>query len=78
MEKVTALRRDSDSDRSPSDNEKVVGVEPGAFETATASHLPPDPDEGLTDAEKARIVSCPTLYKFDDLGSCRTDSCYGS
>lgn len=58
MEKPTALHRDSDSDRTPSDNEKVVGVEPGAFETATALHLPPDPDEGLTDAEKAKIVSC--------------------
>ncbi len=78
MEKVTALRRDSDSDRSPSDNEKVVGVEPGAFETATASHLPPDPDEGLTDAEKAKIVSRSSPSKFNSSGFCRTEHYYGS
>lgn len=78
MEKPTALQRDSDSDRSPSDNEKVVGVEPGAFESATASHLPPDPDEGLTDAEKAKIVSRSPYTKFGDSGFGRTEHCYGS
>lgn len=56
MEKATDFQRDSDSGHSPSDAEKKVGVQPGAFETATVSHLPPDPDEGLTDAEKADIV----------------------
>ena len=46
----------SDSDSIPSDDEKKVGVEPGAFETAATHELPSDPDEGLSDAEKANIV----------------------
>lgn len=51
MEKPTAQRDSS------SDDEKKVGVEPGAFENATVAHLPPDPDAGLSEAEKAKIVS---------------------
>ena len=63
MEKPGDLKRDSDS-RSPSDDEKDVAVKPGAFETATVPHLPPDPDEGLSDEEKARIVSRSSSLSF--------------
>ena len=66
MEKTIAGPRDSDSGHSPSDDEKQVGVEPGAFETATVSQLPPDPDHGLSDAEKAEIVSRPRYCKTTD------------
>ena len=48
---------DSDSGHTPSDDEKKVGVEPGAFESLATHQLPPDPDEGLSDHEKANIVS---------------------
>ncbi|KAI9674400.1 MAG: hypothetical protein M1817_001738 [Caeruleum heppii] len=46
---------DSDSGRSPSDDEKITGVEKGEVETAHHSHLPPDPDAGLSAEERARI-----------------------
>ena len=48
--------KDSDSGHSPSDDGKKVGVEEGAFESLAAKQLPPDPDAGLSDEEKARIV----------------------
>ena len=46
---------DSDSGHTPSDDEKKMDV----IEEAAYKHgdLPPDPDAGLSEAEKARIVS---------------------
>ena len=52
-----SMKTDSDSDHSPADDEKNVGVEAGAFESLATRQLPPDPDQGLSDAEKAAIVS---------------------
>jgi len=42
---------DADSGRTPSDDEKTVGVD------GTYGELPPDPDAHLSDEERARIVS---------------------
>ena len=56
------MKTDSDSDHSPSDDEKKVGVEPGAFESLATPQLPSDPDQGLSDAEKAAIVSSSASY----------------
>ena len=53
---------DSDSANSPSDDEKKLGVRPGDLEGLATHQLPPDPDEGLSDAEKARIVSSLISY----------------
>ncbi len=51
---------DSDSGNSPTDDEKndekKIGVAPGGFETLAHGELPPDPDAGLSAAEKARVV----------------------
>ncbi|KAL9116300.1 MAG: hypothetical protein Q9187_007177, partial [Circinaria calcarea] len=45
---------DSDSGHSPSDDEKKIGhVDEAAF--TGHGHLPPDPDEGANDEERARI-----------------------
>ena len=44
---------DSGSGHTPSDDEKKIGV----IETYKHGDLPPDPDAGLTDAERAQIVS---------------------
>ena len=41
-------KRDSDSGRSPSDDEKKIGGSP--------ADLPPDPDAGLSEEERAKIV----------------------
>lgn len=58
--KLSTDHHDSDSTHSPlDDNEKVVGVERGGFETLGRGQLPPDPDYGLSEEEKARIVSVP-------------------
>ena len=55
--KQSVEQQDSDSTHSPSDvNEKVVGVGQGEFETLGHGELPPDPDAGLSEEEKARIV----------------------
>lgn len=45
-----------DSDSVPSDDEKVTGVEAGPFESLGHGELPPDPDAGLSEAEKKAIV----------------------
>ena len=56
--KSSAEHNDSDSTHSPlEDKEKVVGVEPGGFETLGHGELPPDPDAGLSEEERARIVN---------------------
>ena len=47
----------SESDRTPSNDEKKIGVEAGGFEARGYGELPPDPDAGMSEAEKARIVS---------------------
>ena len=57
-----SMKTDSDSDHSPSEDEKKVGVEAGAFESLATHQLPPDPDEGLSDAQKAAIVSSSPYY----------------
>ena len=49
------------SDRSPSDDETRVG---GNKAFGTMANLPPDPDEGLSDAEKAKIVSLDLAMVF--------------
>lgn len=52
MEKATVVHRgDSDSGRSPSDDEKHVGHKP-----TDALALVPDPDDGLSAEERAKIV----------------------
>ena len=57
--KLSKEHHDSDSTHSPiHDNEKVVGVEQGAFETRGRGQPPPDPDAGLSEEEKAHIVCC--------------------
>ncbi|MCJ1278900.1 hypothetical protein MMC21_006721 [Puttea exsequens] len=57
--------RDSDSGRSPSDDEKqVTGVGAGQFEKAVLDDLPPDPDAGLSEAERAAIDR-KLLWKLD-------------
>lgn len=50
-------KRDSDSGHSPSSDEKKLGVEAGGFETRGHGELGPDPDAGLSEEEKAKIVS---------------------
>ena len=46
---------DSDSGHTPSDDEKKIGI---VDETGYRhGDLPPDPDAGLTEAERARNVS---------------------
>lgn len=53
-----SLQKHHDSDSAPSDDEKrVTGVQQGQFETLGHGQLPPDPDAGLSEAEKAAIVS---------------------
>lgn len=56
------MKTDSDSDHSPSDDEKKVGVEQGAFESLATPQLPPDPDQGLSDVEKAAVVRSSASY----------------
>lgn len=46
---------DSDSGRSPSDDEKAIGH--GHIYHAHGDEVPPDPDEHLSPEEKAKIVS---------------------
>ena len=56
-----SLQKHHDSDSVPSDDEKkVTGVGQGQFETLGHGELPPDPDAGLSEAEKAAIVSTNT------------------
>ena len=56
-----SLPKHHDSDSVPSDDEKrVTGVQQGQFETLGHGELPPDTDAGLSEAEKAAIVSTHT------------------
>ena len=56
-----SLQKHHDSDSTPSDDEKkIAGVGQGQFETLGHGELPPDPDAGLSEAEKAAIVSTIT------------------
>ncbi|KAL8758229.1 MAG: hypothetical protein Q9199_001639 [Rusavskia elegans] len=57
-------KRDSDSGHSPSDDEKKVGASPGQFQALGRADLPPDPDAGLSQEEKARIDR-RLLWKLD-------------
>lgn len=57
-----SLQKHHDSDSTPSDDEKkITGVGEGDFETLGHGELPPDPDAGLSAAEKAAIVSISAL-----------------
>lgn len=49
-------KQDSDSGHSPLDGEKKIGVEQGGFETLGHGELPPDPDAGLSEEERVKIV----------------------
>ena len=55
--------KDSDSNRSPSDDEKHTDLKPGQLERGGDNvELLPDPDAGLSEAERKAIVrfaSCP-------------------
>lgn len=47
----------------PSDDEKKLGVEPGeVVESGANDGLPPDPDAGLSDEERAAIVCRLVLF----------------
>lgn len=46
---------DSDSAHTPSDDDKKIGVV-GQLENIGGRELPPDPDAGLSEEERARIV----------------------
>jgi hypothetical protein len=50
---VKRAAADSDSGRSPSDDEKAIGRD----KISRVDELPPDPDEHLTPEEKAEVVS---------------------
>ncbi|KAL9631100.1 MAG: hypothetical protein Q9164_006076, partial [Protoblastenia rupestris] len=56
--------RDSDSNHSPSDDEKIVGVKPGEFESVGYGEIPPDPDAHLSEEERAKIDR-RLLWKLD-------------
>lgn len=47
---------DSDSGRTPLDDDKSIGATARELETIGRNQLPPDPDAGLSEEEKARIV----------------------
>ncbi|KAI9878340.1 MAG: hypothetical protein M1830_001199, partial [Pleopsidium flavum] len=64
MKMTTEHVGDSDSGHSPSDDEKRIGVAPGGFEKLGHGELPPDPDAGLSEAEKARVDK-KLLLKLD-------------
>ena len=57
MKPSTERVLDSDSGRTPSDEEKRVAVDPIASEKYRHGDLPDDPDVGVSDEERARIVS---------------------
>lgn len=57
---------DSDSGHTPSDDEKKIGLVDEAGFTGHG-HLPPDPDAGLSDEERARIVSKRYLMQEHEL-----------
>ena len=48
--------KDSDSNRSPSDDEKHTDLKPGQLERGDNVELLPDPDAGLSAAERKAIV----------------------
>ena len=48
---------DSDSGRTPSDEEKRVALDPLTNEKYRHGDLPDDPDPGASEEERARIVS---------------------
>lgn len=59
--KLSTEHIDSDSRRSPSDDEKRLSAKEGDFEALGHGGLPPDPDAHLSAEEKAAIVCshCP-------------------
>ena len=64
---------DSDSGRTPSDEEKRVALDPLATAKYRHGDLPDDPDPGASEEERARIVS------FQYLGRREANGCgYGS
>jgi hypothetical protein len=78
MEKPAVdAKRDSDSGRNPSDEEKRAGI---IGDIAAQDGLPPDPDAHLSPEERAKIVSslhiyCPVrTYQTAILTPCATGS----
>ena len=57
---------DSDSGRTPSDEEKRVAIEPLASEKYRHGDLPDDPDVGASEEERARIVSSTFLRRVEE------------
>ena len=65
--KLSTEHIDSDSRRSPSDDEQRLGAKEQVFETLGHGGLPPDPDAHLSVEERAAIVCshCPRpAYPF--------------
>lgn len=54
--KLSTEHIDSDSGRSPSDDEKRLGAKEGAVETPGYGELLPNPDAHLSPEERAAIV----------------------
>ena len=57
VEKEVLGHKDSSSGSSPHDEDIKMGIRPGQLGPADTAPLPPDPDDGLSDEEKRRIVS---------------------
>ncbi|KAL8648712.1 MAG: hypothetical protein Q9226_005887 [Calogaya cf. arnoldii] len=57
-------KRDSDSGRSPSDDEKKIGESGAEFQALGHGDLHPDPDAGLSEEERAKIDR-RLLWKLD-------------
>ena len=57
---------DSDSGRTPSDEEKRVALDPVATEKYRHGDLPDDPDAGASEEERARIVSFQYLGREEE------------
>lgn len=66
--KIPVDHKDSDSGRS--DEEKIVGAAPGRAvannELEGNPEIPEDPDQGLSEAERAKIVSPLSLLQAKD------------
>ena len=57
IEKEGLGRTDSSSGHSPHDEDGKMGVHPGGLGPEDTIRLPPDPDDGLSEEERRRIVS---------------------
>ena len=57
VEKDAIGQQDSSSGHSPSEEDVKMGVQPGGHGPGDTVRLPPDPDNGLSEEERKRIVS---------------------